>query len=257
MNVALPALIIFLLLLPGFTFRTRLKRAERTSLDYSPFGQVAAEAILWALIAHLVWLLLSYLLFGNYLDAGVLLKLLSSDPTGQAKATDAVGDKFGWIAAYFVTLFFASYSIPKGARQLISKYRLDRDAYRLGSIFRFHQAPWYYLLTGADFEAEDEPDLIVVSAIVDVAGEAVLYTGVLDEFFVNSEGGLDRVVLQEVMRRPIGSDKDATKVEEGRDASRFYPIEGDYFVLRYSEAITLNVQYVKLTAADAAPHSPE
>jgi hypothetical protein len=257
MNVALPALIIFLLLLPGFTFRTRLKRAERTSLDYSPFGQVAAEAILWALIAHLVWLLLSYLLFGNYLDAGVLLKLLSSDPTGQAKATDAVGDKFGSIAVYFVTLFFASYSIPNGARQLISKYRLDRDAYRLSSIFRFHQAPWYYLLTGADFEEKDEPDLIVVSAIVDVAGEAMLYTGVLDEFFVNSEGGLDRIVLQEVMRRPIASDKEAAKVGEWRDASRFYPIEGDYFVLRYSEAITLNVQYVKLTTADAPPHSPE
>lgn len=51
MNVALPALIVFLLLLPGFIFRTNLKRSERTSLDYSPFGHVVAEAVLWAL-AH-------------------------------------------------------------------------------------------------------------------------------------------------------------------------------------------------------------
>lgn len=29
MNVALPALIVFFLLLPGFIFRTNLKRAER------------------------------------------------------------------------------------------------------------------------------------------------------------------------------------------------------------------------------------
>jgi hypothetical protein len=33
---------------------------------------------------------------------------------------------------------------------------------------------------------------------------------------------------------------------------RFYPIDGDNFVLRYSEAITLNVQYVKLTAEPPA-----
>ena len=28
---------------------------------------------------------------------------------------------------------------------------------------------------------------------------------------------------------------------------RFYPIDGDYFVLRYAEAITLNVQYLRFT----------
>jgi hypothetical protein len=48
MNVALPALIAFFILLPGFIFRTNLKRAERTSLDFSPFGQIVAEAILGA-----------------------------------------------------------------------------------------------------------------------------------------------------------------------------------------------------------------
>jgi len=52
MNVALPALIVFFLLLPGFIFRTNLKRAERTSLDFSPFGQVVAEGILWASVQH-------------------------------------------------------------------------------------------------------------------------------------------------------------------------------------------------------------
>jgi len=44
MNVALPALIVFFLLLPGFVFRTNLKRVERTSLDFSPFGQLVTEA---------------------------------------------------------------------------------------------------------------------------------------------------------------------------------------------------------------------
>jgi len=81
---------------------------------------------------------------------------------------------------------------------------------------------------------------------VNVSGKAYLYTGILEEFFVNAEGKLDRVVLQEVMRRPIAADKNAPEAEAGAPSPRFYPIDGDYFVLRYSEAITLNIEYVKL-----------
>ncbi len=53
MNVALPTLILFVVLLPGFIFRSGLKRAERISIDFSPFGRVVAEAVLWAILLHL------------------------------------------------------------------------------------------------------------------------------------------------------------------------------------------------------------
>lgn len=247
MNLALPALIVFLLLLPGFIFRTRLKRAERTSLDFSPFGQVAAEAVLWALFAHLVWLAVSYFAFGQRFDPVVLIKLLSASPSGQAEATEAVGRGFGSISWYFGTLLFSSFFIPKAVRSGISKYRLDRAGSPLSSAFRFHGAPWYYLLTGADFTKDEAPDLIIISAIVEIAKEAVLYQGILDEFFVDSEGQLDRLVLQNVARRPISADKTGAETGDGSDPNRFYDIDGDSFVLRYSEAITLNVQYIKLT----------
>jgi len=68
MNVALPALIVFFLLLPGFIFRTNLKRAERTSLDFSPFGQVVAEGILWASVLHFFWLSVSHTVFQRNFD---------------------------------------------------------------------------------------------------------------------------------------------------------------------------------------------
>lgn len=246
MNVALPAFIIFILLLPGFIFRTRLKRAERTSLDYSPLGQVVAEAVLWALLAHLIWLLFSYWLFDRALDPAALIKLLSSDPAGQAKASDNVGENFRWISAYFTSLFAASYFIPKRLRYLISKFRLDRAAAKFSYFFRFHQAPWYYLFTGADFTREDEPDIVTVSAIVEIAGAAILYTGTLDEFFVDADGQLDRLVLQDIMRRPLHLDKEPHDLADAAVLSRFYPIDGDYFVLRYSETITLNIQYAML-----------
>lgn len=68
----------------------------------------------------------------------------------------------------------------------------------------------------------------------------------LEEFFINFDGQLDRVILSAVMHRPLSKDKLVNESEGHDESSRFYPIDGDYFVLRYSEAITLNVEYIKL-----------
>lgn len=249
MNLALPALVAFLLLLPGFIFRARLKRAEQTSLDFSPFGQVAAAAILWALFAHFCWLFLSSIVFSQRFDPAVLLNMLSSAPAAQAEAIAIIGREFGWISAYFASLLIASIVVPEIFRYVITKYRLDRHGNRFGAVFRFHDAPWYYLLTGADFAKDDEPDFIVISAIVEVAKDAVLYVGVLDDFFFDSNGKLDRLILQGVARRPLSADKNKSETEEVV-ADRFYEIDGDSFVLRYEDVKTLNVQYVKLTVDD-------
>lgn len=249
MNVALPALIVFFLLLPGFVFRTNLKRAERASLDFSPFGQIVSEAILWALFAHVVWLVIAHIVFEHDFQPIVLMQLLSSAPDLQAKATQAVGLQFGWIAAYFSTLLIATFLLPRAVRTVISRYRLDRADARLSSLFRFHSAPWYYLLTGADFKVDEAPDIIKVSAIVEVGKDAILYVGVLDEFFVDAVGQLDRLVLQSVVRRPISSDKPSNPDAAARLESRFYDVDGDSFVLRYTEAITLNIQYLRMTTS--------
>lgn len=183
------------------------------------------------------------------------MSLLSSFPGSQSKVAQQVGAEFAWIAAYFASLLVASYSLPMIVRNATSKFRLDREDAPFSSIFRF-DAPWYYLLTGADFTEDEEPDFIKISAIVEVAKDAVLYVGVLDDFYFDADGQLDRLILQNVSRRPLASDKPAEKSQNGNEEQRFYPIDGDNFVLRYSEAITLNVQYVKLTATQSLDDTP-
>lgn len=244
MNLALPALVVFLVLLPGFIARSRIKRVERLSLDYSPFGQVVTEAILWAGSLHLFWVWLSE--FGpKAFKPEVALKLLGADANAQAKALEAVAQNANWITAYFGSLLLVSYLAPTIVRSLITHYKLDRSDSSLSKLFRFSGAPWYYFLSGADFEKDKTPDMIAVSAIVNISGNAYLYTGVLEDYFVDQEGNLDRLILQEVMRRPIENDKSEETVDKGLD--RFYRVDGDYFVLRYSEAITLNIEYIKFT----------
>ena len=244
MNIALPAILVFLIVLPGFLFRSRLKRAELTSLDYSPFGRVVTGAFLWAVALHCLWLSLAAWL-GSPLRSDVLLRLLWLPSTHSDETVAAVQASATRILVYFATLYAFAFVVPTGLRVAISHWRLDRDGTALSSIFRFHEAPWYYLLTGADFEKHDQPDYIQVAAIVDAAGTPTLYVGVLSQFFFDPAGQLDRVVLTNVQRRELASDRSADSGVADRPR-RFYEIVGDYFVIRYAEAITFNVQYVKL-----------
>ncbi|TFW16640.1 hypothetical protein E4L96_15965 [Massilia arenosa] len=154
---------------------------------------------------------------------------------------------------YVASLLFSCQLIPAGIRKAISAWRLDRHDAPFGTLFRFHHAPWYYLLTGADFKAGEKPDMVRVSAIVEVGKEPILYVGGLDDFFFAADGQLDRIVLQQVVRRPLSSDKPAAVSHCGNaeeaESGRFYPIDGDYLVIRYSDVKTLNVQFIKLTSS--------
>lgn len=275
MNVALPALVIFALVLPGFIFRDRFKRNEKTALDYAPFGRVVAEAVIWAVVLHFIWLLMAWQLRGQVLNLEAVMGLLSSNSEDQSQAIKFIHQRADSLAQYFLSLLFACLVVPTLLRKFITLCRLDRYGSVLAPFVRFHDAPWYYLLTGADFRKGDLPDYINVSAIVNIAGTPFLFQGMLDDFFFSSDGQLDRLVLENVSRRllnndktvpgaPLTSDAHLTAVEAAglKDAhtpaedQRFYPVDGDYFVLRMSEAITLNVQYVKLLKERDVANAP-
>lgn len=264
MNLALPALVVFIVLLPGFIARSRVKRVERSSLDYSPFGQVVSEAVVWAGGMHVSWVWATGLVGPKEFKPDIALELLAANSATQVKALETVAAHAPWITAYFASLLLVAFWFPSLVRLLITHNRIDRAGSGWSWLFRFSRAPWYYLLSGADFDESEKPDLIAVSSIVDVSGSAYLYTGILEDYFVDDDGGLDRLVLQEVMRRPLSADKSRDEPEQDLEG-RFYAVDGDYFVLRYSEAITLNIQYIKFarqadnntmpTAEESTPRS--
>jgi hypothetical protein len=241
-NFALPALVVFVVLFPGFLFRSRFKRIERTSLDYSPFGQVVTEGIAWSAVFHAVWLAAAYWWQGQRLRTDVLFGLLSSDATAQAAAVRHIQATDLWVVIYFGSLFLCCWAFGTGARSLIVRFGLDRADRRFAPLFRFGQAPWYYLLTAAELPEVEKPDLIIASALVEIGKEAFLYSGVVEHYYFDDEGNLDRLVLSDAARRPFSADKESP--DQGR-AGRFYSIDGNFFVLRLSEAVTLNIQYVK------------
>lgn len=247
MNFALPAILTFLVVLPGFLFRSRLKLAEQTSLDYSPFGRVVGSGVAWALALHGAWLFVAYVL-GWTVRPEAFLGLLSSSPSLQTQAIAAVSASALRVTLYFVSLYAFVLAVPTALRLAISHWRLDRAGAPLSSLFRFYEAPWYYLLTGADFD--DPPGGVSVAAVVNVGGQPYLYVGILVNFFFDPEGQLDRLVLESVARRPLSRDRSRGDDIVADESRRFYDIEGTYFVLRYSEIVTLNVKYFRLDVVD-------
>jgi hypothetical protein len=82
----------------------------------------------------------------------------------------------------------------------------------------------------------------------------IVFFLLLPGFIFRTNLKLDRLVLQNVVRRPITADKVRGDEEASNRAHRFYDVDGDSFVLRYNEAITLNIQYARLRpVSDSVP----
>lgn len=75
MNLALPAVVVFILMLPCFVARSRLKRTERRQLDYAPFGQIVTEALVWACLLHVAWLQICKILTGLHFNPSLAVGL--------------------------------------------------------------------------------------------------------------------------------------------------------------------------------------
>lgn len=240
MEIALPGMIIFLIITPGFIFRAQFKRAERETFDYSPFGRVVGQAFFWVVILHGIWLAITHWLFKQDLNPELLLKLLSKADTDTIKIVSQ--DKIN-ITKYFLSLYFFCWIFPPIFRREIVRLRLDRASYFWSWMLRF-DAPWYYLLHGAD--QEKEPDLIFVSAIVEVGNRSILYRGVLVDFIVNrNTGELDRLILRGVYRWEVTSlDKARTEIAIMKNCLH---IASDSFVISYDETVTLSIDYIYLS----------
>lgn len=239
MNIAFPALLIFLFLLPGLFFTLAFYNTDNKPLNYIPLTHKAAVSFFVTFLLHLCALFVLTEYFHqtiHFIDFFVLIAGVQNQLFATAIQSLHYTEVQG-VIVYLLLMYVIAFSIGKIFRYLIKSLKIDRhfNLLRLDS-------PWYYLFTGYDWE-DGQPDGVMISACVECGGQAYLYQGYLERFFLNEEGNIDRLVLTYPARRKIEDDKTP---ENSSPALRFYPIDSHYFVLKYSEIKNLNVQFIKL-----------
>ena len=78
-----------------------------------------------------------------------------------------------------------------------------------------------------------------------MAGKAVLYSGVVRDYSLDGKGNLKHLRLTHAFRRDLEKDRDANHGERKtfETDTRYYKIEGAFFVLDCANARNLNIEY--------------
>jgi hypothetical protein len=268
MSFAFPALLVFLLVLPGIILRYSYARgpwgwASPTSLRR--VSEELAYGVAFALVLHAVWLLLARRL-GFEPDVDSIVLLLAGN-FGQGdryldRVLASVSDHYPWVAGYLVSLYGASAIAGNLGHRAVRQLKLDHRT----KTFRFDNY-WYYMLTGEVLDFRENVgewrrvDGVYFSAVVDHASDSYLYRGIVSDFIFDRDGALDTIVLADAHRRRLADDREEgaarTAVGPSVPDDRYYEIRGDFLVLRYSEIRTLNLDYFAVTleegGAGAAP----
>ncbi len=239
MNIALGTLLILFLLSPGFIIRYTFLKGPYSRKNYKP--SVTTE-IFWAIIPA-VFLQLSglYLLqiSGYEVDFRFIFLLL----TGSDKITDftLLSINLGGFLIYFLIISLLAAGIGFVGRWLVMHWQLDK---KLG-IFKINNE-WYYLFSGRMLDTAEEIDFIQVDALVQTPEGVVIYCGVLNDFYLTSDGGIDRLYLVNVYRRKFADDYIVANVEPKNLDDRYYNMPGDYLVIFGQTLLNLNLTYYKL-----------
>lgn len=254
MNIALPAVFLIIIVLPGMIFRRKFREGTWPIPPRKhSIPQHVVEALVAAAMLHLIWLhFASWWPGGPDPDLTLVSELLYTG-VGSGEAGDVLGKRLassiGPGAGYFISLYFFSYGAGIALHHGVRSLRLDV----LLALFRIDN-PWFYLFSGDQYGVPDqsvsiltalrEPRrqldrwqrvweatrrerqqlrngeaalFITVQAVQEIAGESFLYVGLLEEqeWYFDRDGELDRLILQQVARRRLSVDQ-----EEPGDDSR-------------------------------------
>lgn len=237
MNIAFPALLFLLLLMPGLIFIRVARRqgefAEFVPPPPQPFSAEIGIAIIFAAAIHCAACLLNTLPANVWqrwphvnLDSVLMLML------------GKFGDKeanFDWVvksAAGHPLWIFLYFSITFGLAALLGWW-LGRPYEELTRRLGLLSAQDFIVEEWRNFFWRDPNELVMVTAVVKMDAEDYLFLGILEKpIFDRATFALERLELREVQKR---------KLEDGED--QFEEVFGHRFILRYSEITTLNVIY--------------
>ena len=219
MNIAFSTLILIVLLSPGFVCRYAFLKGPYSRKNFAPS---VSNDIFWSVIPAFFIQLTAYTilrLFGLNPSAKDLYLLIIGAETGiDYQLVD--GGIFPFMFYMGVVLGLAGLSGVL-ARWTVIKYRLDMRY----NILKVNNE-WYYLFSGK--LTDERVDFIQLDVLVRGDSGTTLYSGILEDYYLNKDGGIDRLYLIKVHR------------------NRKYRMPGDTFIMFGKEILNINLTYFRL-----------
>lgn len=250
--------------MPGLVFR-RFYFSGEFSKQYfkSSFFEIILSCFFPAIALHSAWFFLIQK-FDIEVDLQILGLLISAKDFPQV-AFENIQDNFLNIVIYQLSILLAASLFGYLIKFLIKKLKLDVKY----KILRFKNL-WHYILKGKFFDFPraafdlvndniNNIELIYVDALVDINEGSVLYEGILVDYELSNDGGLEHIQLKETYRKFIINNGAESSKECDKLCTKLYPlckmqtynsnsinIPGHILILPYKSIINLNFSYYKL-----------
>lgn len=249
MNLILGSLFLFILVIPGLVFRYSYLHGTYAK---QTFKISAVDEIFWAILPALILQLLGIIAVNRFTELEVKLDQVYAIITNASGSInfDTVQRSLPSFLLYILSLISIAALLGLGVRFTVRRLKLD-----LKYSFLKINNEWYYLFSGEILDSELPGEsasiyFIQIDALVQTSEGTVVYCGILEDYFLSRDNGLDRIYLSSVYRRRLGEDK----TEEGEKNvgyferyldTRYYSMPGDLFVIPYEKIINLNITYHK------------
>jgi hypothetical protein len=244
MNIALNAVVIFVLLLPPLVFFISLThgRFQKGWPRWNMLEILMASAI-FAIAAHAIAILL--------MDGPIKFDLLALIMTGNAElviknySNQEIENYLLQFIRYCSIQLSIAFVLGKIVRWMLNKH----DLHTKSETFRLYNH-WWYLFNGyrndkGFYKKRDKPfDIVVLDLLINTSTGAMIYSGVLSDFICQGET-LDRVYLTSALRRDFKTirlqDKTTILMNEPGIPKR---IKGELFSVFLKDIININMPFV-------------
>ncbi|OYW71528.1 MAG: hypothetical protein B7Z37_27545, partial [Verrucomicrobia bacterium 12-59-8] len=260
--------------------------ANKYPVSIRPMTEEVSISLVWTLLLHMLWLGLFSAPFllqfkPDVLNVGMVLHGPDGlNEAGYHKAFVAVVEDRRNLVIYFVSLYFASFLLGRGALWTVRHFRLDHD----WMVVRLEDQ-WFYFLRGEifrfrefkNFLGENVPLLsgTYISLVVSQGGADFLYKGFLWDFHLDREGKLDRLVLHHAIRSefapkekpaaladaengshsevalPVQAAEEDKKLSISDASWKFQRVSSQLFTVRYADCKTLACTYFYVRRPEA------
>jgi len=243
MNIALGAVLIFILLIPPIAFYVSYTfgRHTRGGLKFSFLDGILASAI-FSLLVHAA----AILLIGKEIRFDILLKVAGGElkdlesKISNREFTHSL-KQFAW---YNFVVLLIMILLGQFMRWISQKSQWHFKF----EILRIYNR-WWYLFNGFYLEEEDSKqvdyDNPIVHVVADTNAGTVIYTGVLTGYVCNGDE-LDRIYLKGAIRRDFILQKDRPDTPAGPDKEMkdTKDIPGQFLTIAYSQIKNMNLQFI-------------